>query len=114
RIRLLLVPGEATLRRFALEQQLVLPAGRAGGEDDRAGGAALEAEQQDGVALERLAGELGEDLGDPQSGHVLREVEPVRAEVADDVRRTGRGRVVAPARRHQEDGVAGVAAVYRI
>ena len=42
---------------------------------------------------------------------MLGEVEPVRAEVADDVRRARAGRIEAPARGGEEDVVAEVAAV---
>ena len=33
----------------------------------------------------RVVAELGEHLGHRQPGHVLREIEPVRAEIRDDV-----------------------------
>src|ERR1700694_3360094 len=55
--RQLLIPREAPLRALALEQELVLPAGRPGGEDERAGDVVVETEQQRRVVLEWAARE---------------------------------------------------------
>ena len=89
-VRLLLVPREAGLRAFELDQELVLAAGGSCREDERAHGATIEAQEQGRVVLERLGRErpeLGQNLDDATSGHVLREVEPVGAQIPDDVRR---------------------------
>ncbi len=73
---------------------------------------AFEAEEERRVVLERLADELGEDLDHREAGDVLGQVEPVRAEVADDVRRSRCGRVEPPAAGRDEHVVAGVAPVH--
>ena len=83
--------------------------------DERARRAALEAEQQRGVVLEGPAAEgaeLGEHLGHVAARHVLGEVEPVGAQVPDDVRRPRASRIEAPARRGEEDVVAEIATVH--
>ena len=98
--RRLLIPGEPRIASLALEQQLILAAGGPGRENERTRNAAPEAQQQARLVLERATGvvaELGEHLGDLESGHVLGEIEPVRAEVAHDVRRARASRILAPA-----------------
>ena len=112
--RQLLIPREAALRALALEQELVLPAARPRGEDERAGEVVAEPKQERGVVLERAAGERPElrlHLAHVPPRHVLGQIEPVRPEVADHVRRTRSRGVEAPAGGREEHVVAEIAAV---